>query len=320
MLAHGCSSSDFHLFLIMQASAQDEFVEVESDTHSSSSGGGGGGSNGSSRDSKGGKDQVSKSNRKWWGQMGAAAKAALGGCANNKSSSTGRAAARAVNEQQMDTAQQQRQERSHQLVAAALEVLLRLTPLPPGYDSCFKSLASPDVSPVRSLAMPLLEHCDTVKALAGCIWSSWSDVQTKAVSQQLGGGGCHIFCRAFIHSLDPGMQTFLRPQNPDCARLAARLVAVNCSHLPAYLPVTILVRSGAAYGSQALYLTFCHTLTCNRIMLQSGNDGFRLCTGSAGVHWSIECVVRLNATSAPPPPVTPLIPPPFRPLPFRLAW
>jgi hypothetical protein len=187
MLAHSCSSLDFHLFLIMQASAQDEFVEVESDTHSSSSGGGGG-SNGSSRDSKGGKDQSSKSNRKWWGLLGAAAKAALGGCANNKSSSTGRAAARAVNEQQIDTAQQQRQERSHQLVAAALEVLLRLTPLPPGCDSCFKSLARPDVSPVRSLAMPLLAHCDTVKALAGCIWSSWSDVQTKAVSQQLEGG------------------------------------------------------------------------------------------------------------------------------------
>jgi hypothetical protein len=86
------------------------------------------------------------------------------------------------------------------LVAAALEVLLRLTPLPPGCDSCFKSLARPDVSPVRSLAMPLLAHCDTVKALAGCIWSSWSDVQTKAVSQQLEGGGLSHILPCF-HSL-----------------------------------------------------------------------------------------------------------------------
>ncbi len=165
-----------------QASAEEEFVEVEPDTHSSSGSG-----NGSS---KGSKDSTKGGGRKWWGQMGAAAKAALASRTNSKTSGSNKAAAaRAASDQQMDAATQRRQERTHQLVASALEVLLRLTPMPPGYDSCFKSLARPDVSPARSLALPLLVHCDTVKALAGCIWSSWSDVQTKAVRRGMGDGG-----------------------------------------------------------------------------------------------------------------------------------
>jgi hypothetical protein len=100
----------------------------------------------------------------------------------SKGSSSSKSAARAAADEAAQAQQRQRQERVHQLVASALDVLLRLTPLPAGQDSTFKAVSRPDMSPVRSLALPLMAHCDTAKALSGCIWSSWPDVQTKAVS------------------------------------------------------------------------------------------------------------------------------------------
>jgi hypothetical protein len=151
-----------------QASAEEEYVEVEDDSGSNGSSSGSHGSNGGKPPT-----DSSKSGRKWW-QVGSLTK--------SKSKSSSKPAARAVADEAAEAQRRQRQERVHQLVAAALDVLLRLTPLPQGYDSCFKNLSRPDVSPLRSLAMPLMVHCDTVPALSGCLWSSWTDVQTKAVS------------------------------------------------------------------------------------------------------------------------------------------
>jgi hypothetical protein len=167
----------FHPMFYVQAAVEDEYVEAEAHNPSSSSK-----SSSSKADgSKGG-------GRKWWGQMGAAAKAALtsakgsGPSPSGKPPSSSRSAARAAGGEAAAAQQKQRQERVHQMVSSALDVLLRLTPPPPGTDSCLKSLARPDVAPMRSLALPLMVAGDAVPALSGCMWSSWTDVATKVVS------------------------------------------------------------------------------------------------------------------------------------------
>lgn len=154
-----------------------------------SSSNGSSGSNGNKPPKDDGSSGSSKGGRKWW-QVGS-----LNKPKSKSSSSSSKSAARAAADEAAAAQQRQRQERVHQLVASALDVLLRLNPLPPGCDSCFKSVSRPDLTPVRSLALPLMAHCDTVKAVSGCIWSSWPDVQTKAVSgvwrtRGAGGGRC----------------------------------------------------------------------------------------------------------------------------------
>jgi hypothetical protein len=198
---HSSSSRSLKLLLtqrvlscVLQAAVEDEYVEAEAHNPSSSS------SSKSSSKADGGKG----GGRKWWGQMGAAAKAALssakgsstspspsGKSPSSSSSSSRSAAARTAGGEAAAAQQKARQERVHQMVSSALDVLLRLTPPPPGTDSCLKSLARPDVAAMRSLALPLMVAGDAVTALSGCLWSSWTDVSLKAVSGlKVGRGVC----------------------------------------------------------------------------------------------------------------------------------
>lgn len=180
------------------------------------------GSNSGGKPPKDGSSGSGKGGRKWW-QVGSLSKSKSAAKGSNGNSGSSKSAARAAADEAAQAQQRQRQERVHQLVTSALDVLLRLTPLPAGQDSTFKSVSRPDVSPVRSLALPLMAHCDTAKALSGCIWSSWPDVQTKAVSGVVRG------CVGAVFGAVQGIGAKLTPaKHPRCLPCCCAIMHCGC--------------------------------------------------------------------------------------------